>query len=115
MFIVYLQLFTYNTIFNIIHKIHNNSLICMYMHTHNHTHRCVTNYIYTCTAQWYRKMCTLGVFGKRADFENHPIFEHIFHKVTMWTHFSKWLGFVRFSVLPAHSPLVLKHIPPDQP
>ena len=63
MFIVYLQLFTYNTIFNIIQKIHNNSLICMYMHTHNHTHRCVTNYIYTCTAQWYRKMCTLGVFG----------------------------------------------------
>ena len=76
-------------------------------------------YIYTCTAQWYRYMCTFGClvrfFGKRADFENHLIFEHIFQKVTMWTQFSKWLGFVRFSVLPARSPRVLKHIPPDQP
>ena len=33
----------------------------------------------------------------------------------MWTHFCKWLGFVQFSVLSAHFPLVLKHIPPDQP
>ena len=28
----------------------------------------------------------------------------------MWTHFSKWLGLVQLSVLPAHSPLVLKHL-----
>ena len=33
-------------------------------------------------------------FGKRADSENHRILEHILQKVTMWTHFFKWLGFV---------------------
>ena len=42
----YYQLFTYNTIFNIIHKIHHNSLICMYMHTHTITHIDVSLTIY---------------------------------------------------------------------
>ena len=40
--------------------------------------------------------CLVHFFGKRADSENHRIFEHIFQKVTMRTHFFKWLGFVQF-------------------
>ena len=46
----------------------------------------------------HRPVVQINVYfwGKRADSENHCIFEHMFQKVTMWTHVCKCFGFVWF-------------------